>query len=76
VELVDTLDLGSSAARCESSSLSACTNLRTLLTLIVLKGFFFNICMFFILLVNFEVIYFINKRLPLIIEFFLELAFL
>ena len=25
VELVDTLDLGSSAARCESSSLSACT---------------------------------------------------
>ena len=26
VELVDTLDLGSSAARCESSSLSACTN--------------------------------------------------
>ena len=26
VELVDTLDLGSSAARCESSSLSARTN--------------------------------------------------
>ena len=26
VELVDTLDLGSSAERCESSSLSACTN--------------------------------------------------
>ena len=26
MELVDTLDLGSSAARCESSSLSACTN--------------------------------------------------
>ena len=26
VELVDTLDLGSSAVRCESSSLSACTN--------------------------------------------------
>ncbi len=25
VELVDTLDLGSSAERCESSSLSACT---------------------------------------------------
>ena len=25
VKLVDTLDLGSSAARCESSSLSACT---------------------------------------------------
>ena len=25
VELVDTLDLGSSAVRCESSSLSACT---------------------------------------------------
>jgi hypothetical protein len=40
VELVDTLDLGSSAARCESSSLSACTNLITLLTLILLKGFF------------------------------------
>jgi len=31
VELVDTLDLGSSAARCESSSLSTCTNWRTLL---------------------------------------------
>ena len=28
VELVDTLDLGSSAARCESSSLSACTRLK------------------------------------------------
>jgi hypothetical protein len=26
VELVDTLDLGSGAARCESSSLFACTN--------------------------------------------------
>lgn len=26
VELVDTLDLGSSAERCESSSLSACTS--------------------------------------------------
>ena len=26
VELVDTLDLGSSAVRCESSSLSACTS--------------------------------------------------
>jgi hypothetical protein len=31
VELVDTLDLGSSAARCESSSLSACTNKKLLL---------------------------------------------
>jgi hypothetical protein len=41
VELVDTLDLGSSAARCESSSLSACTKSKTLLTLIVLKGFCF-----------------------------------
>ncbi len=31
VELVDTLDLGSSAARCESSSLSARTNEKLLL---------------------------------------------
>ena len=30
VELVDTLDLGSSAARCESSSLSACTTSKPL----------------------------------------------
>ena len=30
VELVDTLDLGSSAARCESSSLSACTKVKAL----------------------------------------------
>lgn len=29
VELVDTLDLGSSAVRCESSSLSACTTKKT-----------------------------------------------
>ena len=36
VELVDTLDLGSSAARCESSSLSA----RTKKPLKKLRGFF------------------------------------
>ena len=38
VELVDTLDLGSSAARCESSSLSACT--KTLVNHLIFKGFF------------------------------------
>jgi hypothetical protein len=37
VELVDTLDLGSSAARCESSSLSACT----IKKLLVFKRLFF-----------------------------------
>ena len=37
VELVDTLDLGSSAARCESSSLSARTVQKSHL---ILSGFF------------------------------------
>ena len=42
MELVDMLDLGSSAARCESSSLSACTNKNS-------NGLFINQLLFFVL---------------------------
>jgi hypothetical protein len=51
VELVDTLDLGSSAARCESSSLSACT--------ISLSEFFFERFFYWVQQGDFSYLYFL-----------------
>gem|GEM_PF-1091517 len=62
VELVDTLDLGSSAARCESSSLSACTTQN--LNIYIFRCLrFFNILIFAnILLLEYFNVLFLKKQ--------------